>query len=514
MTIVERKTGQDGTLWGWDDEVGQWLELDESAEQGSTLGNLGRAALRGFRDVGQGISELTPLEETSKIHPEVLTPEAERRFAEGRALEAEQQAAATSAPIAEAVGGSAPEVAAGLGAAAVTGGIGLPAAILGQMGAGAATGFLRPGTTVERATNAALGAVFGLAGEIPAGAQMVRGAMLGLKMGEAVTGRAAGRSADVLDMGLLRAETAAARQGELAAPGSHVRSAGAAATPEGELGEQAARENLALEADEATGANVSSASDARDRQWAEENLGYKSPLGSGTHAGSGARMAEAVDEYTLGGTINKTFRANNQKLMSRTAAQAMGLPDAATKDVIELDDLAMSMGRLENVYDDLEKAAPDVNAKDTIAAIRAVKKQGGSFESTSVEKWLDKTVDNLGKLEVEDGATMMANLRRIRTESTLASKNGDQHGAEMLLEPASAHQRFDGAGGAKARQRRIRGALARRQSAISHHEDAGGWRECRRDQGHQSEIVAQSDEKRPGEWWVRLARTRSRHAGA
>ena len=263
--------------------------------------------------------------------------------------------------------------------------------------------------------------------------------MLGLKLGEAVTGRAAARSADVLDMGLLRAETAAARQGEQAAPGSQVRSVGAAATPEGELGEQAARENLALESDEATGANVSSASDAKDRQWAEENLGYKSPLGSGTHAGSGARMAEAVDEYTLGGSINKTYRANNQKLISRTAAQAMGLPDAATKEVIELDDLAMSMGRLENVYDDLERAAPDVNAKDTIAAIKAVKKQGGSFESTSVEKWLDKTVDNLGKLEVEDGATMMANLRRIRTESTLASKNGDSHGAEMLL---NLHQRI------------------------------------------------------------------------
>ena len=165
MTIVERKTGQDGTLWGWMMRSANGWKLDESSEQGSTLGNLGRAALRGFRDVGQGISELTPLEETSKIHPEVLTPEAERRFAEARALEAEQQAAATSAPIAEAVGGAAPEVAAGLGTAAATGGLGLPLAVLGQMGAGAATGFLRPGTTVERATNAALGAVFGLAGK-------------------------------------------------------------------------------------------------------------------------------------------------------------------------------------------------------------------------------------------------------------------------------------------------------------------------------------------------------------
>ena len=426
MSIVEKRVGKDGTLWGWDDRQGDWVELDAAAEQGSTLGNLGRAAARGFGTIGQGLQELTPLDD-NPIHPELLTAEQQQRANAGQLLEAQSQAASRAAPIAEAIGGAAPEIAAGVGAGIMTGGLGLVPALAGQAAAGAFTGFLRPGDTTERAASAALGAAFGLFGEaVPAGAQALKGTMLGLKMGEAITGRASARVANELDVGLSRVEAATAGSGGEAG------SVGAARTPQGELGEQALRESQALDIDEAAGANTSNKYDIHQRARLEAE-GYKSPLGAQTRLGSAARAAEAVDEFTLEGSINKSYRANNQKMAVQYASRALGDPDWAARETIELSDLADTRVRLESKYDQLESMAPTIDGKAIAREIKKVISPGGVFEDTRVEAWLKKTLEKAEKIEVEDGPTMMANLRRIRDMATDASKNGDQHGADALL---------------------------------------------------------------------------------
>jgi hypothetical protein len=442
VTIVEKRTGQDGTLWGWDDRQGDWVELDAGAEQGSFLGNVARGIGLAGRELSQGISEVG-VPDFENVGSGMLAPT--QSFLNREALKAEEAAKSNAAPAATALGRSAPEILATTAMGIATSGMGLVPALAGQAGVGALIGLLRPGDMTERAANAAFGAAMGITGEMgAAGISAAKGILLGTRLGEAVTLKSAGRVGRELDASLTQAKQAERLAGGVAEDipqagavrplSGEGRSVGAAEAPLNEA-DQVGLEGLAANRDDLTGARINSRNDQIDRQWAEDQLGYKSPLGAGTHGMSSSRLAEAAGEYTaLGDAMNQTYRAGNQKLVSRTAAKALGMEDAATKDVIELDDLALVKGRLANTYDQLERRMPAVSGEDVASVIRPAIKEGGPFDATDVERYLQKAVDKAvkqkGNYSGEEAVNM---LRRLGDESTKASAKGDQHGAEMLL---------------------------------------------------------------------------------
>lgn len=429
MSIVKKEVGEDGTLWGWENREGKWVELDPAAEQGSTLGNLGRAAVRGFRDVGQGIRELQTLPD-NPIHPELLTAQQQQLANQGQLLEAQQQAASQSAPIAEAIGGSAPEVLAGVGAGLATGGMGLLPAIAGQAGAGAFTGFLRPGDAQERAANAALGGVLGVLGEValPVAQSAFRGMRAGLNMGEAITGRAAARAGNELDIGLSRAEQAAA-----SASRGEAGSVGAAATPEGEIPEAIRTESDILQRGEDVGSQIDVASEAASREQAEAH-GYRSPFGAGTREGSPERMYASVEQMTpLGDIREQGIKASNQRLLSTQVAETIGLPNPKAATSLQPQMIADAENANTTLFQQVEANLPAIGASDFARTMEGISQKKGPAGRSMGQKIVNDAIEEAKQVGgVYDGEQMMQTRQLFAKDMANFYEKNDPSSAQVM----------------------------------------------------------------------------------
>lgn len=409
------RSPDDKFLWGYDTEAEQWVPVDRQAYEGSTLGNLARAAGRGVEDIFQGVRELS-------------TGQTDEN------LQARQAAAARGAPIAESVGGFAPEVAAAGATALATGGLGFLPALALESGAAGLTSALRPGTIEERL----------ISGLESAGLNMIGGAALkgivqGFKVGRGVLSATQNRVAAGVEAGETRvaasraaADAAANENAPAVAPG---RSVGAAETPATALDQEIVEQGAAMDVDEAVGANVSNPS-FRIAQDAAENLGYKPRPGSGTKGFSATRKAEAWHEMRPDRALAEQRRMfDNNRLLTQTAAKSIGIEDVAQKDTIEIFDLATTEGRLGNLYQEFDRVTPGISGDDFVRAVKPSLAKGGFFDPGRAQSRLAKAVENA---QATPGAKMtgeqtLETLRLMKSEAMDALNRGDQHGAEALM---------------------------------------------------------------------------------
>lgn len=380
--IIARHTYDDGSMVGFDEESGQWVPLDAEAEGGGFLGNVLSGARRGFQSLGQGIQQLS-------------SEDTEADALERAMLGEEQAAASRSAPWAEAIGGAAPDIAAGVGLGAVTGGAGLPAFIASEAGLGATLGFLRPGSMEERMVQAAWGSAAGAAGG-GLGMIALKGVGLGLKAAQAITGRSASRVGQAIDQGAQRVAAAEAPPVRGSTLGS--RSAGAAETAADELDPVIREQTEALEGTEQAGQMVTDKSWERIRSKALE-LGMQEPLSSGTRQGSMARMLAAGQEATLGEDMwSMSVKAGNQQRVANKLAQALDIPGwnsaKLPKNSIFGEDLEDARALIGEKFRKIERRLPNMEAKDFIDAMSGIEQVGGFFGKLRGQNMIENAVED------------------------------------------------------------------------------------------------------------------------
>ena len=410
--IIKTERGKDGGLWGLDRDSNEWIPIDEAQQKGSFLGNLGRAAGRGFESVGQGVTELM-----APIMDPAAVPGVEAAGEEFRQREA---IAGQTAPWAEMLGGGAPELAAGTGIALGTGGASVPL----QLGAQALTGGILGGlrtaeSNSDRAANAAFGAAASMVGEI-AGPVAVRGISAGALLAESVINRGFGRLARETDAAqiLQQARTAAPQAageavpqpGSVGAattpqPGSvgaattpQPGSVGAATTPRGQLGEIGA-ESAAMDVDEATGAAIKNPGLGKERDAAMQH-GYQDPWYAGTRAGSESRVRGAVRELNPAQDIlNQRVANENSALKAKLTGRALGLGDNEARDIISDADLLQAEATIADGFERVAKELPNIGNSEYVTALNKVDVPKGAVGATKAESFLADMKANLSKNE-------------------------------------------------------------------------------------------------------------------
>jgi hypothetical protein len=423
MPILKVEKANDGGTWGFDSEAGKWVPIDAAMMQGSFAGNLGRAAVQGVENIGQGLNEL------------VAQPDNQQVVADREALRAREEQSARSAPWASALGGAAPEVAAGVLAAIPTAGAGLLPALGAQALAGGAIGSLRSaGSNAERTANAAFGAAAGLLGEVIGPAAM-KAVAAGASMAEAVTGRAAGKVtreiADGADQ-VTRARAAAeAAGGDQAQPGS----VGAARTPSEQLDPQVAAESQALGVDEATGAEIGNPGRERDRSAAEAH-GYRPPWFADTKGGSAARNLAAQGFELLPGSdaVNAGIMRGNEALKGRLAGKALGLGDNSARDVISTADLEQATERLQRGFERVGEELPNISNSAYVRALEKVDIRTGAVGADRAETLIDSMKAKLRRNESAyvEPDLFMRDVQKLTGEMAKAYRDGDTNSGELL----------------------------------------------------------------------------------
>lgn len=414
MAVVDLqppKNPDDKYVWGYDTDAKQWVPVDRQAAEGGFVGNLGRAAGRGFEDVMAGLRQAS----TGQSDPN---------------LAARQAAASAGAPVAEALGGFAPEAGAAALAGLATGGAGFVPALAAESAAGGAVSAMRPGTFEERILAGLEGAGVNLAG----GAAF-KGIMQGFKIGRGILSATQNRVAAGIEAGAERVRTSRAAEAAAAGetqPGAG--SVGAAATPAGEVTPEIATQGRVLDVDEATGANVENPSNLIAQQRAEE-LGWRPAPGSGTKAGSASRLAEAAHElnpFREQFEIRRQF--DNNRLLNQSVAKSIGIEDWKTRDVITDQDIADVEGRLSNVYDRIDRETPGISGKAFTRAISRSLQEGGFLDPGRIDAALQKAMEKAGQPGAQmSGEQTVQTLRQLKSMQAEALARGDQHGAETVM---------------------------------------------------------------------------------
>ncbi|MEK1931019.1 MAG: hypothetical protein AAAC47_14800 [Pararhizobium sp.] len=410
MPILDIQSINGQTL-GYDTDRGDWVPVDPNALGGSTVGNLGRAAGRGMESIGLGIQEAVG-----------YAPEATQGAIAD--LAQRSQAASTAAPVAEAVGQLAPDVAAGVGLGVVTGGLGLAATMGTEAALNAALGGIRPGTTDERLTNALFQGAIGAAGGAlgygaasyaskafyelykPAGEMSEAatfGALRGAAAAEGVTTRQMSAINNELQFGarsIREAGDSGAGAGGLAdsqLPGGGGRSAGAAETPAGAIDPRTQVESEIYAADDAAGMDVNNPQRLKDIK-AAEDLGFTFNPGSYTKEGSGARTLEAINQAApwreAQGLRNE---AANRVLLNQNVAKAIGMKNWEQADVITPNDIGTVEADLSNTFEKITGQLPEMRNRDIQRALMDVDTPKGNAPSDRAEQYISMMIQNAEK---------------------------------------------------------------------------------------------------------------------
>lgn len=420
MPILKTERANDGQLWGYDSEAEDWVPIDEAAQGGSFLGNVGRAAGRGFEEVQQGVRELydptNPLVEQA-----------------GQELEQRQQAAGAVAPWAEMIGGAAPEAAGALATMPLTGGLGVLPTLLAEAGAAGTITALRPGSFEDRLQNAGLSAGIGLVGGAAA-LPIAAGIRAGMNVGGAIlqkTTAATGRSIEAA-AGKARALSAAERQAGIQQPGS----AGAAATPEGQLGRDLTGEEVStLAGDVRRGADISESPGREEELAAAQEHGWTRPWWADTRTGSSSRIKAGLRElFPEQAALDAETIQGNEALKARLAGRAMGLGDDPARTVVSQADLVKVEDRLEQGFAEIRAELPNIGNSEYMTALNKVEIEKGAVGADRGETMIANMKANLSKNEqafVSPGG-FMRDVQRLTAEMADAYKNGDNNSGDLL----------------------------------------------------------------------------------
>lgn len=430
-----------GGYWGWDDQANDWVPVDPQAYEGSTVGNMGRAAGRSLEQMGQGLEQMQPQDRQD--------PNLGARIEASRAQGA---AASAGAPLAELLGGTAPDVIAGIGAGALTGGAGLAPVLAASALAGAGTAAIRPGSVEERLNAAMWGAISGAGGEV-LGQAAAKGIGLALRLGKGIVDRGAQTTARVVDAGVERQATrqamAAADEGAAALPGQP---GGAAGRPGGSTAGAAQVVDDETEALAREGEIVERSQDWLDRGQGDnkarrtyapaEEYGYVAPDFEGAPRGSRAAMKAAIDEFNpLGSMREESRRVANGQLLNRAYAKAAGMTtDLADQNFNQIDlmDFAKQAEYLTQGFEAVEGEMAPIPMRTIQKRLDALEARGGAVPASRSETVLQGTIDNINQNLVKNPNWTQApkdfiyDLRRLQAEAVQAAKDGDQHAAERL----------------------------------------------------------------------------------
>lgn len=435
MPITKVVPDGQGGAWGWDTDTNDWVPVDPQAAGGSFLGNLGRAAGRGFEGLGAGVRQAAdPADEAARLDAE--------------AYQMDTQAAERVAPWAEGLGQAAPDIAAGGAAAALTGGASIPIQLGAQALAGGLSAAARPGSTEERLANAAWGAGLAIAGGVIAPAAL-KGITAALEIGRGIQGKTAVAMADGIEAGgmrLDRARAAAAAQGAEGAgvsqaPGG-AGSVGAAATPEEQIPAYLRAESQALDLDEAQGTSIGEWT-AGQRRIAEDAtaLGYKIPSHYGTPRGSASRIVNAGREYLPGAAEMEQGRiASNNALKNRAFAKAAGFTDDledARYNAVDDDLIARMQDNINRDFEEVAKEMPAIEGRKVLKLFDKIDDSEAPLVGGQAWDSLKSGVmQNIAK-NPEKPVSSTAYIRttqQVGKAMAEAFKDGDQYSGEMLMQ--------------------------------------------------------------------------------
>jgi flagellin-like hook-associated protein FlgL len=412
ITDVQKAPPGAKFTWGFDTDSNQWVPVDVTALEGSTVGNLARGAGRGAESIYRGVEQFS-------------TGGNQAALAE---LEARSQAAEAGAPIAERIGQFAPEALASVGAAAATGGMGFIPALAAESLAGGAVSALRPGTFEERMAGALESAGLNLAGGVAA-----KGVLSALRVGRGILGATQSRVAAGVEAGAQRVD--GRRQAEALAAGENAPgSVGAAKTPASAIDEGFAAETGALEQTEKAGADITTKAAASERAQAEAH-GYRSPLGAGTRQGSPARLAASVREMTpLGDVFESQVKADNQSLLSRTTAEGLGLPNPAEHTSISVSQLADAEQASGSMFEAVKSELPPIGASDYVRTMEGISQKKGPAGRSAGQKIINDSIET-AKQEggVYDGEQIMQTRAELSARMADMFAKGDTSSGEVLM---------------------------------------------------------------------------------
>lgn len=412
MPIIDKYTSEDGISVGWDTDRGEWIELDTAAEEGTTLGNIGRAAGRSVEDIGLGLG-LYGSGEAAQLQEQMLR---ER-----------QQAASRSAPIASAVGEVVPDVTAGLAMAPLTGGMSMPAMLGTELLAGSVLGGIRPGSIDERIGRAAVGGLASVGGAAlaPAAAAGVGSALRLFRNIEGETLSRIGREADQASVTLREASQPAGR------------SVGAAETPEELLGRTGteAEEQAVYQATEQAGAEATSPGFEQKLLRAQQ-LGHTPTIGQATRGFSPARLYQAGREFLPGGdAAEATVRANNQSVLARHAAKAVGDPKWENVQRIDPSFFHDQELRIGEAFKDVERRMPALDEQEYAKTLRTIRQESGAFGSLSGQKKVERAIENLeNRIGPLTGEQVMQDRKKLSTLMSRFYRNGDTDEGDVLYQ--------------------------------------------------------------------------------
>ena len=394
MAITDIVPHKDGGAWGWDEAVNKWVPVDPTMLAGNPIANLGRGAALGFRQVGQGLSELLGSNDPATQQS-------------GQVLKLQTEAAQNAAPWTTTIGMGAPEVLAGGAAALGTGGMSIPAMLLGQAGAGGLVGFMKPGDVSERVKSAAVGAVFA-AGGAGLGEAAMRGISAGLMLGKSVTEGSVEATAQGVINGVAKQQNAEARAAMAGAAdaeaGGGGSSVGAAETPGSQLDPVTAAEGAAMDQSESYNASRLSKGTQQKIIDNAQALGHEPAYWADSSKGSMARLLGSANEFNPMKEAQEATRvARNQELLNRAGARAMG--GALTLDPVENSFTNLDLGAMETIrakldqgWDAVKGEMPGIGYGEFRKAIEAVDRPtdpGGVGKAYKM--WRDSVMEDLNK---------------------------------------------------------------------------------------------------------------------
>lgn len=443
MTIVKTAT-QDGVTIGFDDESGEWVPIDTGYQRGTFFGNLARGAADETGRIGVGLRSLV---DNSELMGQELKVSQEELAAQER-----------SAPWARVIGGTAPDIAAGLGVGYLTAGLGLPAMLAGEAGIGALMGGARPGSLEERAQNALWGAGFNAAGAgVLTAAE--RGIAKGFEVARGILAKSSAATARGIEHARVQGEvTQAAREAELSgnlnrvdqdaglAPGSEPGAQNPAVDPQGVNGPRsvgAAETPDELLPDDAadywrSARNDMTSSQAKEFE-AAEALGYKTPAFVGTSRGSVPRLTYAMNEMNpFADTVEKLNAEANETLKSRAMGKALGLADNLDNglDAVTVSDLDAAQQLQAERYTHLQnQIMVPIRAGEFGDAVKPIKSNLTLLDDPDAERLLrgleERAKGNDTQISPQE---YMRTMRQLQDKGSMAAAKGDQTSSEMYFE--------------------------------------------------------------------------------
>jgi hypothetical protein len=208
-------------------------------------------------------------------------------------------------------------------------------------------------------------------------------------------------------------------------------------TPEeliGRTGPEAEEQSI-IQSTERAGAEATSA-DYEKRLLHAQQLGHVPTIGQGTRSMSPTRLYQAGREYLpFGDAAEATIRANNQGVLVRQAAKAVG--DAKWEKIQRFDPgwFGQQEARIGEAFSDVERRMPSLDEGDYEATLRTIRQEAGAFGSLRGQKIVERAIENLqNRIGPLTGEQVMQDRKKLSTLMSRFYRNGETDEGDVLYQ--------------------------------------------------------------------------------